>query len=107
MIHKKILYVYTQIRGSIPLFWKQEGLKGQVKFKRDPNNSMKAFRKHFKYLTDQYGKVLMVNLLKEKSEREELLSSNVKLILEENKTEFGDITYYHFDFHSHGIKNLK
>lgn len=43
---------------------------------------MKAFRKHFSYLTEQYGKVLMVNLLKEKSEREELLSSNVKFILE-------------------------
>ena len=33
MILKGILYIFTQIRGSIPLYWKQEGIKGSVKFK--------------------------------------------------------------------------
>lgn len=34
MLLNNVLYVYNQVRGSIPLFWKQEGLKGMVKFKR-------------------------------------------------------------------------
>jgi hypothetical protein len=97
------LYIFNQIRGSIPLFWKQEGLKGAVKFKRDPSHSLKVFKKHFHYIFERYGKILMINLLKEKSEREELLSSNVKRLLEMNK-ELNNISYYHFDFHQQGIK---
>lgn len=107
LILQDILYIFTQVRGSIPLFWKQEGLKGMVKFKRDPANSLKAVRKHFKHISEDYSRILMVNLLKEKSEREEMLSINIKNIVEDKKLELGEISYFHFDFHSHGIKNLK
>ena len=44
MILNGILYIFTQIRGSIPLYWKQEGIKGSVKFKRDPMFSLKALK---------------------------------------------------------------
>ena len=63
MILHKVLYTFTQIRGSVPLFWKQEGMKGFLVFKREPANSLKAFKKHYKYIDQNYGKVLMVNLL--------------------------------------------
>ena len=74
IIISKELKIFTQIRGSIPLFWKQEGLKGAVKFKRDPVNSLKYLKKHFKQLQEDYGPILMVNLLRVSSERENLLS---------------------------------
>lgn len=100
------LCIFTQIRGSIPLFWKQEGLKGIVKFKRDPQNTVGVFKKHFNYCKEKYGQILMINLLKEKSEREQLLSINVKLLFDSNKDIKG-VTYFHYDFHQQGIKNLR
>lgn len=53
-----------------------------------------------------YGPVLMLNLLKKASDREQLLTTSVKYILEENAEELGNVSYYHHDFHSIGIKNL-
>ena len=100
------LKIFTQIRGSIPLFWKQEGLKGAVKFKRDPLNSLKALKTHFNRLNEDYTSVLMVNLLKETSERENLLTTNVKHLIETNNKDIGEVEYYHFDFHANGIKNV-
>lgn len=105
MVLNNALYIQTQIRGSIPLFWKQEGLKGEVKFKRDPMNWLKIFKKHFSMLRKDYGDVIMVNLLKESSDREQLLTTSVKYLLEKNSQEMG-VTYYHHDFHHLGIKNL-
>lgn len=81
-IHNDILYTFVQIRGSIPLFWQQKGLKGEVVFKRDPSTSVKAVKHHFHDINEEFGRFLMVNLLKEKSEREQLLSSNISQIIE-------------------------
>jgi hypothetical protein len=53
-----------------------------------------------------YGPVLMLNLLKEASDREQLLTTSIKYILEENAEELGNVSYYHHDFHNIGIKNL-
>lgn len=72
----------------------------------DPMNSTKAFKKHFKMLLNEHDRILMVNLLKEKSEREQLLTTNIEFLLDEYTKDMGDISYYHFDFHNHGIKNL-
>jgi hypothetical protein len=106
MILNNALYIQTQIRGSVPLFWKQEGLKGAVKFKRPPLNSIRTLKKHFWMVQKDYGPVLMLNLLKKASDREQLLTTSVKYILEENAEELGNVSYYHHDFHSIGIKNL-
>jgi hypothetical protein len=56
-------------------------------------------------LRKDYGDVIMVNLLKESSDREQLLTTTIKYLLEKNSEEMG-VTYYHHDFHHLGIKNL-
>ena len=68
MILNNSLYIQTQIRGSVPLFWKQEGLKGAVKFKRPPLNSIRTLMKHFRmvqrYVFKKHNPIMFDNCMK-------------------------------------------
>ncbi|MCP9266253.1 SYNJ1 protein [Dirofilaria immitis] len=66
---------FVQIRGSVPLFWEQPGINvGSHKVKlRAFEASSPAFNRHFRALKEEYGEVIVVNLLGSK-EGETLLS---------------------------------
>ncbi|EGD85428.1 hypothetical protein H112_06330 [Trichophyton rubrum D6] len=70
-------FSYTQIRGSVPIFWEQEAgyLPGQQKIAigRSAGATQPAFDKHFEALAEKYGAVHAINLLaKAKSGEAEL-----------------------------------
>ena len=68
---------HLQIRGSIPLFWKQVAnvkYKPGVEIDIKRGDAAQAFRKHFKMLTDMYGDVIVLNLIDKKGH--ELLVGN-------------------------------
>ncbi|KAI1614313.1 inositol-1,4,5-trisphosphate 5-phosphatase [Exophiala viscosa] len=60
-------FSYTQIRGSIPIFWESASslIPGQQKIQitRSPEATQPAFDKHFATLERTYGAVHIVNLL--------------------------------------------
>lgn len=70
---------YTQIRGSVPLFWQQpsmglQTLQQKVEITRPPQATQPAFDKHFLDLLENYHSVHAVNLLGQK-DAESMLSA--------------------------------
>ncbi|KIV94533.1 hypothetical protein PV10_02289 [Exophiala mesophila] len=62
-----LCFSYTQIRGSIPVFWESSSslIPGQQKIQitRSPEATQPSFDKHFSNLERTYGAVHIVNLL--------------------------------------------
>lgn len=68
---EKFIFSYTQVNGSIPLFW--ESVESQllygkkIKVTKDSIEAQGAFDRHFDNLTSKYGVVSIVNIIKPKS----------------------------------------
>ncbi|KAL5530111.1 SYJ1 [Sanghuangporus sanghuang] len=96
-------FSYVQVRGSVPLFWEQQGLQtfGQRIQLTRPHASQPSFDKHFADLVEEYGAVHVINLLGTK-ENEAILSNAYAQHLHAARTAvFGnDIGMTHFDFHA-------
>ncbi|KAL2365579.1 hypothetical protein RJZ56_001456 [Blastomyces dermatitidis] len=62
-----ICFSYTQVRGSLPIFWEQSvAIGGQkIQVTRSTGASQPAFDRHFDSLSLTYGAVHVVNLLTE------------------------------------------
>ncbi|KAI0939420.1 hypothetical protein AcV5_000847 [Taiwanofungus camphoratus] len=95
-------FSYVQIRGSVPLFWEQQGLQtfGQRIQITRPQASQPAFDRHFLQLTEEYGAVHSVNLLGSK-ENEAILTTAYARHLQSALSVMGDtVGITHFDFHN-------
>ncbi|CAB4467427.1 unnamed protein product [Rhizophagus irregularis] len=97
-------FSYVQIRGSVPVFWEQQGLQvmsHKIQISRGPDATQPAVERHFNELEIRYGDVDIINLLGVK-EGESILSKEYKeriLNLNENS---GDnfVRMNNFDFHT-------
>ncbi|KAJ7498702.1 SacI homology domain-containing protein [Mycena latifolia] len=93
---------YVQVRGSVPLFWEQQGLQtfGQRIQITRPTTSQPAFDRHFAQLVEEYGSVHAINLLGTK-ENEAILTSAYGRHLQIARGALGDDLHItHFDFHN-------
>ncbi|KAI0700745.1 inositol polyphosphate phosphatase [Cytidiella melzeri] len=95
-------FSFTQVRGSVPLFWEQQGLQtfGQRIQITRPQASQPAFERHFVHLIDEYGGVHAINLLGTK-ENEATLTSAYTRHLQIARNALGDVVRItNFDFHN-------
>lgn len=53
--NKGIQMSHVQIRGSVPCFWDQKGLKEEIFITRTPELTKKPFNLNFKDIIDTYG----------------------------------------------------
>ncbi|PPQ65581.1 hypothetical protein CVT26_000530 [Gymnopilus dilepis] len=93
---------YVQVRGSVPLFWEQQGLQtfGQRIQITRPHASQPAFERHLFQLMEEYGSIHAINLLGQK-ENEALLTNAYARHLQIARAALGDeLTITHFDFHN-------
>ncbi|KAK7060444.1 Inositol-1,4,5-trisphosphate 5-phosphatase 1 [Paramarasmius palmivorus] len=93
---------YVQVRGSVPLFWEQQGIQtfGQRIQITRPHASQPAFERHFAQLTEEYGAVHAINLLGSK-ENEAILTSAYDRHLQIARGGITDnLNITHFDFHN-------
>ncbi|KAJ8515324.1 hypothetical protein ONZ45_g7241 [Pleurotus djamor] len=93
---------YVQVRGSVPLFWEQQGFQtfGQRIQITRPHGSQPAFERHFAHLIEEYGAVHVVNLLGTK-ENEATLTTAYSRHLQVARASLGDdLEITHFDFHN-------
>ena len=78
-----LCFSYTQIRGSVPIFWEQAAglIPGQQKIQitRSPEATQPAFDRHFSSLETQYGTVHILNLLSESKPGEAELTARYRL----------------------------
>ena len=108
-----LCFSYTQVRGSVPIFWEQATglLPGQQKIQitRSVEATQPAFDKHFEELERDYGAVHIVNLLSETKPGEADLTRryryHIRNCLLNEPTEKGGIDRHllretEFDFHA-------
>ncbi|OAD73140.1 hypothetical protein PHYBLDRAFT_96484, partial [Phycomyces blakesleeanus NRRL 1555(-)] len=72
-------YSFTQVRGSVPVFWEQQGMQlvnHKIQIARGPSATQPAVNRHFKELVDRYEAVSNVNLLSERENTGESLLGN-------------------------------
>ncbi|CCE63659.1 hypothetical protein TPHA_0F01750 [Tetrapisispora phaffii CBS 4417] len=95
-------YSFTQIRGSIPVFWEQENgmINPKVEIRRSIEATQPIFDKHFENLNNKYGHVNIVNLLAYKPSEIELSKRYHDHLKNSKKFQFGeDVSLTDFDFH--------
>ncbi|KAI5119505.1 hypothetical protein M0805_002441 [Coniferiporia weirii] len=96
-------FSYVQVRGSVPLFWEQQGLQtfGQRIQITRPHASQPAFEKHFANLVEEYNSVHAINLLGSKENEAILSAAYTQHLYAARNAVFGnDIGITHFDFHA-------
>lgn len=76
---KEFIFSYTLVSGNIPLFWEMTEnqllySKKKVRLIKDAENTQPAFNTHFDSLESKYGVVSIINLIKPKSDSQELLA---------------------------------
>ncbi|XP_071828390.1 phosphatidylinositide phosphatase SAC2-like isoform X2 [Apostichopus japonicus] len=91
---------YLQVRGSIPVFWSQPGIKYRPppRIDRDDVENQEAFKKHFEELMNCYKKVAIVTLLEQEGREEGLGDAFMQNVVVYNNPQ---LTYISFDFHEH------
>ena len=100
------VFSYTQIRGSVPVFWEQSGLQlpgsSKIAITRSTEASQPAFDAHFTHLLEKYGAVHIVNLLSQSGKQgEALLTQEYSNHLNElPRNEHRQIYLTNFDFHA-------
>jgi len=91
---------FVQVRGSIPIFWSQPGLKYRPppRIDKTEGENQMAFSKHFLEQIDMYGPVTCVSLV-DRNGREKILSDVfLENILFLNEP---DVSFVSFDFHEY------
>ncbi|KAI5285122.1 inositol polyphosphate 5-phosphatase, partial [Ascosphaera aggregata] len=102
-----VTFSYTQVRGSVPIFWEQttSNLPTQQKIQvtRSPAATQPAFDKHFDNLQLTYGAVHVVNLLSETKPAEVELSNRYNFHIAHSpllRTGHNLLQKTNFDFHA-------
>lgn len=96
-----LIYGFTQIRGSVPVFWEQDAnlLSAKVNITRSTEATQPAFNKHFEQLVQKFGIVHVVNLLANKPGEFELSERYRNHILASRALK-GSLGLTEFDFHA-------
>ncbi|KAL4501680.1 hypothetical protein ABPG72_018731 [Tetrahymena utriculariae] len=92
---------HIQIRGSLPILWEQEGLKGKIRLAGGEHLSLQSFKKHFSDITQKYGKVFSVSLMAEGRSGEKLLTGTFKQHYDLAKEFHTLVQYDTFDIKHH------
>lgn len=91
------LISYTQVSGNVPLFW--EVIDGQLlygrklKLTKGIEQTQAAFDRHFDNLASKYGVVSVLNLVKPKSESQELMANAYKTCAETKGIKLTNVEY--------------
>ncbi|CAJ0930054.1 unnamed protein product, partial [Mesorhabditis belari] len=92
---------FIQIRGSIPLFWSQQGLhyRPPLTITRTMEDSLLYFEKHVHRLTNDYGNpICMVNLVNQSGRELKLGTSFLEHVIAQDSE---NVEFFSFDFHHH------
>lgn len=73
---EKLCFSYVILRGSVPVFWEQQGIQigyPRIQITRAPIATQPSFERHFEALTEHHGLIHVLNLLSTKEGSVELL----------------------------------
>ncbi|CAO3615826.1 unnamed protein product [Mucor fragilis] len=101
----RICYSYTQIRGSVPVFWEQQGMQlvqHKIQISRGSAATQPAVKRHFDELLDRYQAVCNINLLAQRdtSGGETLLSNEFNTAVHQLGYNEKAVKMVNFDLHA-------
>ncbi|CCM00021.1 uncharacterized protein FIBRA_02047 [Fibroporia radiculosa] len=95
------VFGHVQIRGSIPLYWKQEGYSlkpaPQLAPDRTHTQNFDAIQRHFKKTLPRYGPHTVVNLTEQHGKESQVTHAYSEFVNELNDK---NVHYIAYDFHS-------
>jgi synaptojanin len=100
------VFSYSQIRGSVPVFWEQSGLQlpgsSKIAITRSAEASQPAYDLHFSTLLEKYGEVHIVNLLSQGGKQGEALLGQeyINRLNDMPPEEHRQVYITNFDFHA-------
>ncbi|XP_058977164.1 phosphatidylinositide phosphatase SAC2 isoform X3 [Musca domestica] len=91
---------FTQVRGSVPIYWSQPGYKYRPppRLDRGEQETQEAFEIHFNKELDVYEGVCIVNLVEQSGKEKLIGDAYAKHVLKYNNDR---IVYITFDFHDY------
>lgn len=91
---------FTQVRGSVPVFWSQPGYKYRPppRLDRDENETQIAFEKHFAQELDTYRNVCIINLVEQSGKEKVIGDAYANHVVRYNNDH---LIYVTFDFHDY------
>ncbi|AET40168.1 uncharacterized protein Ecym_5414 [Eremothecium cymbalariae DBVPG len=95
-------YSFTEIRGSVPVFWEQDTslINPKVQITRSVEATQPIFDEHFQRLVDKYGPIHVVNLLSTKYSEMELTRRYRSHLERSRNLKLGENVFMtDFDFH--------
>ena len=101
LVAKDLVYSFTQVRGSVPVYWEQQGvqaLNARIQITRSGAASWPGFCKHFDQLLHEYQRVFVLDLLGTRDVETLLAHAYIDHLRELDETR--PIKYYNFDFHN-------
>lgn len=96
------VFAYTQLRGSVPVFWEQQGLQlnARIQITRSGAASMPGFKAHMWQLLDEYGRIFALDLLGTRDAESQLaLAYTDHLHALRDEQQAGRVQYANFHFH--------
>ena len=107
---EKFTFSYVLLRGSVPIFWEQQGLQlgtPKIQITRAPLATQPSFDRHFENMIDNYGLIHIINLLTAKEGSIELLLTNA-YEYHTNNSEYSDqLSFTSFDLNKALNKKTK
>ena len=96
VIYKNNLLSFCQLRGSVPVFFQQIGIRAATDITRNRNLTIEAFSKHLAEMRADYPLIYFINLLNQKKKGEAPIIANFEKQIKFRK---GNKTfrYYYFD----------
>ncbi|XP_017105249.2 phosphatidylinositide phosphatase SAC2 isoform X1 [Drosophila bipectinata] len=91
---------FTQVRGSVPIYWSQPGYKYRPppRLDRGPPETQQAFELHFTKELDIYSRVCIVNLVEQSGKEKMIGDAYAGHVIKYNNEK---IIYVTFDFHDY------
>ncbi|SCU86141.1 LAMI_0D00606g1_1 [Lachancea mirantina] len=102
MYSREYCYAFTEIRGSVPVFWEQDTslINPKVQITRSREATQPIFDQHLTGLIEKYGPIHIVNLLSTKSSEIELSRRYKEHVMRSKKVVLNkDVLFTDFDFH--------
>ena len=98
------IFVFKQVRGSLPFYWEQKGIKAKVKIHQTLDINVEKFNKHIEIIRkgNDHKHIVMFNLLNNKRSGEIKLTKYFCEVIRESTVKHGieDLQYDHADFHN-------
>ena len=96
VIYKNNLLSFSQLRGSVPVFFQQIGLRAATDITRNRNLTIEAFSKHLAEMREDFPLIYFINLLNQKKKGEALIIANFEKQIKFRKGN-KNFRYYYFD----------